>query len=431
LSLFQKKKKSIFILIWGLWVAFSSLSAQVPDQPVNYITDVTDLLTEDEENTLNAELRTFEDSTTHQIFVLLTQSLEGRNIEEVTLETAMRWGVGQEGQDNGLLIAIYADDRQMRFEVGYGLEAELTDYETQRIQQDYMIPFLKNQDYFGAIQAGILYSMEEIKNIEQVSSITPRFSFDRKRPENEFWPIISEKEGYWYINLLYIGMIILGLVLLFHYFIGQGIQALGERLKNKWTRWGILWGMHAIFYSVPFLFWDTDYNIYLLSMGNLTNIGYLLAISGFFCMNTLSSWMLIASEVYVKKDKKKKVRERPKKKKEYQDFGVGKKIYYYIVNLFRSIAIWIIFSFIVFLFIGEGNSVGEVLKMMLEMMLVCGFLMALYDSLLGWIGGGSFSSGSGGFFGGSFSSGGGSSSGGSFGGGGGGSFGGGGSSSSW
>ncbi|MEZ4829898.1 MAG: TPM domain-containing protein [Bacteroidia bacterium] len=72
------------------------------------------------------------------------------------------WGAGQKGKDNGVLISIFADDRQMRFEVGYGLEPYLTDYETRRIQEDDMIPLIKEGDYFHAIQAGISRSIGQI-----------------------------------------------------------------------------------------------------------------------------------------------------------------------------------------------------------------------------------------------------------------------------
>ncbi|MCB0853098.1 MAG: TPM domain-containing protein, partial [Bacteroidetes bacterium] len=129
---FSEKYYRLSLLIFGWLGCFfipNTILAQVPDQPSNYITDVANLLSEEEETLLNSTLKSFEDSTTNQIFVLLTQSLQGRNIEELTIETATRWGVGQKGKDNSLLIAFYVLDHHIRFEVGYGLEANLTDYE--------------------------------------------------------------------------------------------------------------------------------------------------------------------------------------------------------------------------------------------------------------------------------------------------------------
>ena len=436
------KHKEKYSWLWlltflGLFL-HGSIMAQIPDQPTNYVTDAAGLLSDEEESSLNATLKTFEDSTTHQIFVLLTQSLEGRNIEELTIETATRWGVGQKGQDNGLLIAIYAKDRQMRFEVGYGLEANLTDYETQRIQQDYMIPFLKNGDYFGAVQAGVIHAMEEINSAPQAEETEhiPQYYYN----SNPYWPLVSHRDGIWYIHIfLIIGLGFAG-ILLFHYLIGKIIQGLGEKMKNPWIRGGILWGGNGLYMLLAFLSIGDKTDFYLYPEGGETNLGLLLLLWGFPWMNTLSSWLDIASEVhfdFAKQRKKKKWKQQPqRKKKKYQDYGFWIKIYFYVANLFRTVIIWLQFVFLSTLITNGLEDIDALIAIIIGDAVLSGFSYFFYAALTGKVGSGdgstssTYSSSS---WGSSSSSSSYSSfdSGSSFGGGGGGSFGGGGSSSSW
>ena len=49
-------------------------------------------------------------------------------------------GIGKSGKDNGMLVLVALDERQWRIEVGYGLEGDITDIETNLIAQKYLVP---------------------------------------------------------------------------------------------------------------------------------------------------------------------------------------------------------------------------------------------------------------------------------------------------
>lgn len=85
--------------------------------------------------------------TTAQVVVVTIESLEGRSIEEYAVNLFRKWGIGTEEKNNGVLILIAIEDRWSRIEVGYGLEGALTDAETRRIQDYYMIPAFQEGDY--------------------------------------------------------------------------------------------------------------------------------------------------------------------------------------------------------------------------------------------------------------------------------------------
>jgi uncharacterized protein len=63
-------------------------------------------------------------------------------------------GIGTKGKDNGALMLVALDDRQIRFEVGYGLEGFVTDGFAGETSRQTMAPFFRAGDYSGGILAG-------------------------------------------------------------------------------------------------------------------------------------------------------------------------------------------------------------------------------------------------------------------------------------
>lgn len=145
-------KKLYFIV---LFLPFLVGAQNYPSKPSNYVTDETGTLTQEQQNILSAKLKAFEDTTTNQIFVYMTASLDGNNLEQLSEEIFHNWRIGQKDKNNGVLIAIFKDDRKFRIQTGYGLEGQLPDLLTKRIQDNDMRPRFKEGDYFGGIDAGI------------------------------------------------------------------------------------------------------------------------------------------------------------------------------------------------------------------------------------------------------------------------------------
>jgi uncharacterized protein len=65
------------------------------------------------------------------------------------------WGIGQKGKNNGIVLVVAPNDRQLRIEVGYGLEGSLPDGTAYRIIQDEIIPRFKSGDTDGGVTAGV------------------------------------------------------------------------------------------------------------------------------------------------------------------------------------------------------------------------------------------------------------------------------------
>ena len=120
-----------------------------------WATDLTNTLTRSELNDLNNRLKTYEDTTSNQILFLMIKSLEGYPIEMLSHEVATENKIGTKKNDNGVLLLIAKDDKKLRIEVGYGLEGVLTDALTSSIIRNVIVPKLKSEQYFPAINSGI------------------------------------------------------------------------------------------------------------------------------------------------------------------------------------------------------------------------------------------------------------------------------------
>lgn len=118
------------------------------------VNDYAEILSEETRELLSEKLRQHEDSTTNQVVVLTLPSLQGESIEDFSNEVFNVWALGQQGQDNGILILVVPDERRMRIEVGYGLEASLPDILAGRIIREVMTPRFRDGDFDGGILKG-------------------------------------------------------------------------------------------------------------------------------------------------------------------------------------------------------------------------------------------------------------------------------------
>jgi uncharacterized protein len=89
-----------------------------------------------------------------QIVVVTLPSLQGQEIEEFVVALGRHWGIGGKDTNNGVLIVVAPNEKQMRIEVGYGLEGTLTDILAHRIVQEKILPPFKQGNYAAGLLAG-------------------------------------------------------------------------------------------------------------------------------------------------------------------------------------------------------------------------------------------------------------------------------------
>ncbi len=65
-----------------------------------------------------------------------------------------KWGIGQGGEDNGIVITLAKDDRKVDINTGYGIEYRVTDLMAERIINRIMIPEFKTGNYYSGLDKG-------------------------------------------------------------------------------------------------------------------------------------------------------------------------------------------------------------------------------------------------------------------------------------
>lgn len=146
------------IVAFLLFVALlSPVHAEEPPLPTltGRVVDRADILSSSTEATLSAKIEAHEKATTDQIVIVTLPDLMGRPIEDWGLTLGRSWGIGQKGKDNGIIFLIAPQDRELRIEVGYGLEGDLPDATANDIIQSEVIPLFKQGDMEGGITAGL------------------------------------------------------------------------------------------------------------------------------------------------------------------------------------------------------------------------------------------------------------------------------------
>ena len=134
-----------------------------------YVYDGAQVLSAQTEDYILKANQELESKTGAQIVVVTIPSLEGQALEEYATELFRKWGIGDAEKDNGILLLCAVEDRQFRVEVGYGLEGDLPDGKTGRMQDTYIIPLLKENAFDGGIKNGFSAFLQEVAGVYGVS----------------------------------------------------------------------------------------------------------------------------------------------------------------------------------------------------------------------------------------------------------------------
>ncbi|MDO8602917.1 MAG: TPM domain-containing protein [Candidatus Omnitrophota bacterium] len=156
---------------------------------VGYVSDYADILSYETKAKLAALSAEIEAKTTSQLAILTLDTTAPLDIETYAVKLFEKWGIGQRGKDNGVLILVALKDRKARIEVGYGLEGAIPDALAKNIIEKSMLPFFKIGDYnAGILQSAVVvskliageYSVEisELENIKITASSKKLSIFD-------------------------------------------------------------------------------------------------------------------------------------------------------------------------------------------------------------------------------------------------------------
>ncbi|MCI8441818.1 MAG: hypothetical protein HFG27_04715 [Provencibacterium sp.] len=146
----MKRAAGWMLAFWCGLVLFCVFPAAADyEQPTTlfYAADYAGVISEEHEKYYVSQGAALQEATGAQIVVATVPSLQGETIEEYANALFRSWGIGDKKENNGLLILLAVSDRQLRTEVGYGLEGALNDAKTGRLTDTYAIPYLRENDF--------------------------------------------------------------------------------------------------------------------------------------------------------------------------------------------------------------------------------------------------------------------------------------------
>ena len=150
--------RNIFpVLLLALGFSLSLPGQDLPEKPFppRLVNDFTGILGKQELAALENKLVAFSDSTSTQIAIVITDDLKGYDKADYAHRLAEKWGIGQKGLDNGILILLKPKTNTSGGEVfiapGYGLEGAIPDITCAEIIDYEMIPAFRLEDYYSGL----------------------------------------------------------------------------------------------------------------------------------------------------------------------------------------------------------------------------------------------------------------------------------------
>ncbi|MBN1999557.1 TPM domain-containing protein [candidate division KSB1 bacterium] len=163
-------KKNILLLVGFLLVPvlINAQTDKLPD-PRGAVNDFAGVLSEQTERRLNAICMEVENKTKVAIVICTMPTIGDRDHTDYAVDLFRHWGIGQAKDDRGILIFDVVDQRQVRIETGYGIESVINAARAADILRDFMVPYLKNDDYDNAFVSGTIVIAKIIEREYNVS----------------------------------------------------------------------------------------------------------------------------------------------------------------------------------------------------------------------------------------------------------------------
>ena len=147
----------------------------IPPKPTAYFNDYASVVSKEAAQRFNDQLVQFERDTSNQVVVAVFSKMQSDDeIAAYTHRIAQGWAVGQKDKRNGVVLFVFAQDRKMFIQVGYGLEGPLPDLITYDITEHRIKPHFRNNDYEGGLAEGIDSIFKAVRGEYQGTGKTAR-----------------------------------------------------------------------------------------------------------------------------------------------------------------------------------------------------------------------------------------------------------------
>jgi uncharacterized protein len=150
-----RRLRGVLIILGLCLTALAFARPKTLPEPSGYVNDFANIVEPQLERQISDICRELDQKTGVQIGVASLPNIGGEDIDGYTSRLFEQWNPGQKGVNNGILIVDAIEERQLRIEIGYGLEGIIPDAVAGRIRRDIMTPLLAQNKHGEAYLAGI------------------------------------------------------------------------------------------------------------------------------------------------------------------------------------------------------------------------------------------------------------------------------------
>ena len=134
----------------------TALAETIPPAPPRYFNDYARQISSSVANQLNQQLEAYERQSSNQILVVIYPQMDSdSSVQDYTYRIAESWKVGQAERNNGAVLFVFLDNRELFLQVAYGLEGVLPDALAKRIIDDEIVPRFRAGDFDGGMVAAV------------------------------------------------------------------------------------------------------------------------------------------------------------------------------------------------------------------------------------------------------------------------------------
>ena len=151
-----------FILLLACGIGHAADGVSVPRHE-GWVNDTANVLSVPDRKRLSDLLERYHRETNHQLAVLTIPSLSGESIESYSFRVANAWKLGYKGFDNGILVTLSMKERQVRIQLGKGMERYISDAQALSILQGSMIPAFAKGNFADGLEQGLTQLMNEAR----------------------------------------------------------------------------------------------------------------------------------------------------------------------------------------------------------------------------------------------------------------------------
>ena len=148
--------RTALLVLVLLAAAGAAIVAQELPSPQGFVNDFAGVIPSEDEAAMRGIITAVREQTGAEIALVTVESMAPyATIEDYGVALAEAWGVGSEADDAGAILIVALEEREVRLEVGYGLEGAIPDGRAGAILDDYVLPDLRNNDFGAGLLNGV------------------------------------------------------------------------------------------------------------------------------------------------------------------------------------------------------------------------------------------------------------------------------------